>query len=358
MGNTMCVQYLTRSRLQEILDRCPMLHIGVIGDLGLDAYWYADMTRSFLSRETPRFPRPVTREVYTPGAGANVADNLKALGVGEVTVFSVLGEDWRGALLRQVMEERNINGAHLLSSPQRSTTTFIKPLLQGYDSQQEDARLDFENDTPLSLPLETALVDEVTASLPDLHALLIADQLEINGIITETVRIALNNLATIYPDKVFVVDSRINIGLFSPMVLKPNRYEATAVIYPDRDPRELDRAALAQVGQALSRRTERPVFMTLGAEGALACTSDEMHYLSAGPVQPPLDPVGAGDTFIAALATSLAAGATPWEAGTVANLAAAVTVEKLDQTGTASPEEILKRYDLAGQHNESIAIRL
>jgi hypothetical protein len=48
---------LTKPRLNEVLDRCPTRHIGVIGDLGLDAYWYADMTRAFLSRETPRFAR-------------------------------------------------------------------------------------------------------------------------------------------------------------------------------------------------------------------------------------------------------------------------------------------------------------
>ena len=39
-----------------------------------------------------------------------------------------------------------------------------------------------------------------------------------------------------------------------------------------------------------------------------------------------LDPVGAGDSFISALAASLAAGATACEAGAVANLAAGVNV--------------------------------
>ena len=57
------------------------------------------------------------------------------------------------------------------------------------------------------------------------------------------------------------------------------------------------------------------------------------------------DTVGAGDTFISALAGTLAVGGSPWEAGVIANLAAAVTVEKLNQTGTASPDEILTKYD-------------
>ena len=55
--------------------------------------------------------------------------------------------------------------------------------------------------------------------------------------------------------------------------------------------------------------------------------------------------MGAGDTAAAALATMLAVGASPAEAATIANLAASVTVQKIGITGTASPAEILRRYD-------------
>jgi phosphoglycolate phosphatase-like HAD superfamily hydrolase len=55
-----------------------------------------------------------------------------------------------------------------------------------------------------------------------------------------------------------------------------------------------------------------------------------------------LDPVGAGDTVTSALALCLGAGVSPAEAAELANFAAAVTVQKLFQTGTASGEEILQ----------------
>lgn len=208
------LQLLSKERLDEILNRLPECTVGVVGDLGLDAYWYADMTRSFLSRETPLFARPVVREAYSPGAGANVADNLKALGAGRVVVFSVLGDDWRGVILRQEMSQRGIAVERLIISPQRSTTTFIKPILMGYDSQQEDARVDFENAGALSPELEDALVESVMEHVSGLDAILVADQLDVNGVITERVREALNQLAADQPDKVFVVDSRQRIGLF------------------------------------------------------------------------------------------------------------------------------------------------
>jgi len=344
---------LSEERLREILRRCTALRLGVVGDLALDAYWYADMARSTLSRETPRFPRPVVREAYAPGAGANVAGNLRALGVGQVTVFSVLGDDWRGAVLRQELARRGVVVQHLVISPARSTTAYVKPILMGYDSQQEDARLDFENVEPLSPALEEALVRAIVQHLPELDALIVADQLDTNGVITGRVREELNALAARYPGKTCVADSRRRIGLFRHMALKPNSMEALAALYPDRDLQAIGcqgavgRQELAEVGQALSQRSGRPVFITLGQDGALVCAENQQHHLPAAPVRPPLDPVGAGDAFVAALAAALAAGATPWEAGTLANLAAAVTVEKLNQTGTASPEEILARHDLA-----------
>ena len=338
---------LSKERLQEILGHYADQRIGVVGDLALDAYWYADMTRAFLSRETPHFPRPVVREVFSPGAGANVANNLKMMGVGEVVVFSVLGEDWRGRILSNALTSSGIDLKQLIVSPQRSTSTYIKPILKGYDSQQEDARLDFENDKPLSFTLEDRLIDAIQRWLPELDAILITDQLEVNGIVTDRVREALNSLAAEHANTPFVVDSRQRIGLFHNMVLKPNCMEAMLAIAPNRDSYTVQHDELTQIGNTLSAQSSRPAFITLGEDGVLVCADGLHRYLPAAPVQPPLDLVGAGDAFVAALVATLAVEATPWEAGTVANLAAAVVVEKLNQTGTSSPDEILARYDLA-----------
>ena len=55
----------------------------------------------------------------------------------------------------------------------------------------------------------------------------------------------------------------------------------------------------------------------------------------------PIEPVGAGDTTIATLAAALASRSDPQTAARLANIAASVTVRKLQVTGTATPEEIL-----------------
>ena len=347
------VSALSKQRLLNILERLPTQRIGVIGDLGLDAYWYADMTRSFISRETPLFPRPVIREVYTPGAGANVAHNLKDQGVGHVFVFSVLGTEWQGDLLRSIMSEREIDITTLVVSPHRTTTTYIKPILTGYNCQQEDARIDFENADPLSPAIEDRLLDSLASHLPGLDALLVADQLDLNGIITPRVRETLNALAAKHTDKIFLVDSRQHIGLFRNMILKPNWVEATAAVHPELETHTIDIDALKDIGHTLRIQTGRTVFVTLSERGVLVCSEEGCEQIPAGPVRPPLDPVGAGDTFIATLAATLAAGATSREAGIIANLAAAIALEKLNQTGTASPEELLERLKLAQSGDEN-----
>jgi rfaE bifunctional protein kinase chain/domain len=339
-------QVLTSERLNQLLHQFSALKAGVIGDIGLDVYWYADMTRAHLSRETPHFPRPVVREAYSPGAGGNVAQNLVALGVGEVTVFSVFGKDTWGDRLKAELNQRKIHTAGILRHAARRTIAFIKPMLLGYNSQQEDARLDFESSLPLTNRVEDQLLAALERRLDTLNTVLIADQQELFEVITPRVRQRLNELAAANPRLCFLTDSRQRIGLFQNITLKPNWVEAVAAIAPERDPRQVSWAEMLEIGRRLSRQSGRPVFITLSENGVLVCTPDEQEQIAAAPVRPPLDVVGAGDTFIAALAAALSAGATPWEAGAIANLAAGVTVEKLNQTGTATPEEILARYEL------------
>ncbi len=343
MGEAL-TRWLSRERLEALLARAAACRVGVVGDLALDGYWVADMTRARLSRETPHFPRPVVAERYAPGAGANVAQNLSALGVARAEALSVIGDDWRGGLLMQALRGRGVEVSRLIVSSRRGTTAYIKPLLTGYESQQEDARLDFENAEPLGVELEDELIPRVAGALDELDALFVADQFEIHGVVSERVREALIALAREQPDKVFVADSRCRIGLFRGMVVKPNRAEAAAALTTGR--------GAAQIGgrgeaEALGRLTEAPVVLTLSGEGALVWDEGAVAHVPAAPVTPPLDPVGAGDAFGAALTVALACGGSLPEAAAMANLAAAVTVEKLGQTGTATPDEIVARYERA-----------
>ena len=286
-------------------------------------------------------------ERYAPGAGGNVAQNLAALGLAQVQAFSVLGDDLWGRRLQDELVRGKIDIQGLLTHRERHTCAYIKPILMGYETHQEDARLDIINSQPLPEAAEEQLLRLFESQLDCLDAILVVDQIEENGTLTSHIRQRLVELANAHPRTRFLVDSRQRIGVYRGMILKPNRKEAMSDWKPGCDPRYTTQAELEEAGRSLSRSSGNPVFLTLGEAGVMVCDQNGAKTIPAASVRPPLDIVGAGDTFFAALAATLAAGGTPIEAGAVANLAAAVTVEKLDQTGTAAPEEIMDRYDMA-----------
>ncbi len=343
---------LKRARLEGILESFKGLRAMVIGDFALDVYWYADMTHSELSRETPHHTRPVVRETYSPGASGNICCNVKALGVNDVFAVTVIGEDWRGQILKGRLEENGIVTDRIVESSERVTSTYIKPILCGWESQQEDSRLDFVNRKPLSEANEAKLIESIQVAASEVDAVIVEDQMTQNGVVTDRVRESLIRLAERNLGKTFVADSRERIGLFRSMVLKPNKMEAVKAVDPSKDPSSVKPDELLDIAQRLLRCAGRPVYVTLSKEGVLVVTDSENVHLPAAPAKPPIDPVGAGDTFISSIAMGLAAGASPVEAGIVANLAAGVILKKLNITGTASPEEVLVKFDEIAENDE------
>ena len=336
---------LTRARLAEILEALRGLKIGVLGDFTLDAYWYADMEQSQLSRETPLYPRPVVRETYSPGGASNVAWNLAALGVGQVWAISVLGDDWRGALLRQLLEKEGVRTGALLTQPDRITPFYGKVVLTATGrSRQEDARLDFINTVPLSADTEAALLAQVAALTGQLDALAVADYL-LQGVATPAVSSGLRSLAAARPGLPVIVDSRERAAEFPDWILKPNEIEAARLFFPEREPAAVAFDELCAAALLQHQRSGQPVFITRGEQGCLVCAGGECQAIPGVRVSPPIDTVGAGDAFLASLSAALAVGASPVEAASLANLAAAVTVTQIGVTGTASPAAIAAMYE-------------
>lgn len=333
-----------RTRLQELLRSFQGLKVAVLGDFALDAYWYVDMSKATMSRETPLFNHPVNNETYSLGGAANVAWNLADLGVEEVKAITALGDDWRALLLCDLLKKAGIQADGCISASRWSTALYAKVLLTANNQQQEDARLDFINEQPLAQEAEASLMDQLESCLPGLDALIISDYQPV-GVISATMLKRLNALAEQYPRTLFVVDSRERIGQYQNMVLKPNRLEAVHSAGLPSDTDQDDHEYLVGVGRTLQAKAKKPVFITLGEKGCLVIEALSFEHRPGIKVLPPTDTVGAGDAFLASLTASLAVGASSSEAGFIANLASAVTIRKLNVTGTASPSEILALYD-------------
>jgi rfaE bifunctional protein kinase chain/domain len=336
---------ISRARLEQILSEVKNLTLGVVGDFTLDGYWYADMEQSQLSRETATFPRPVIRETYSLGGAANTAWNLSALGVGAVWGFSVIGDDWRGNILRDLLASVNIQTSGLINQAGRQTPFYGKVMLTAVGRcTQEDARLDFINNHPLSPEIEDALLSALEISLLKMDGLIIADY-QPAGVITARVTRGLLKFAGNYSKKPFVVDSRERAGEFRQLILKPNDTEAARLFFPERNLASVELSDLWQAALQHNQRTGHPIIITRGEQGCLVAADGECIPLPGVHLHPPVDPVGAGDAFLASFTAAIAGGAHPIEAACLANLSAAVTVTKIGVTGTASPAEILALYE-------------
>ncbi len=345
------------SRLDQFLEKFPVLHILVIGDFFLDKYLSIDPALSEISLETGLEAYQVVEVRHSPGAAGTVVSNLRAMEV-QVSAVGVIGQDGEGFELKQDLRRLGVNLAGLLETPQRFTPTYTKPMLRAAGLgglERELNRLDLKNRQPLAANLESVLIAYLEGLLPGVDGVIIADQVQERncGVVTDAVRAALARLARQYPGKIFAADSRVRIGEFEGMMVKPNLHEAKGAVEGLEGWKvgrlegwkggEEELALAGICGGALFEKNQRPVFVTLGGQGVLVVTEQGFDHIPGVVVTGQIDIVGAGDSVMAGLTAALCAGATPQEAAWVGNLAASITIQQIGTTGTVSREQLRQR---------------
>ena len=329
--------------LGKIISNIANVRVALIGDLCLDIYWIADMTKSELSRETPHFPLPIVEERLSPGAGGNAVSNIAALQPLSVRTLGVVGRDWRGEALVRMLQNSGINAGGVVISEDVVTNAYCKPIRRGISNvEYEDPRLDFTNYTPMEKKAETQLLQELDRIIEDIDVLCVSDQF-LFGCITPQVRERINTYGL--QGKKVVVDSRDRISMYKNVTLKPNDIEGFKAVNNALPPKDMNFNGYVQAAQTLAKRNDSDVCMTLGPKGSLHTNGTETMHVPCRYIEPPIDFCGAGDTFLSAFSCALATGVEPWEAADFASIAAEVTIKKIGMTGTASVEEIKTRYD-------------
>jgi len=383
-----------------ILARFPSMRALVIGDVCLDRWCRYHPGLAEPSRETA-IPRvAVTSTEVTPGAAGTVAANLAALGVGNVSVLGVIGDDGFGWELQRSLAARSISTDLLIRSPLVSTFTYTK-LLNASTGAEDLPRLDFINAAPLDSQLESQVIDSLREKIRDFDVILVSDQAETSagGVVTAKVREALadlgyfgtatvrerqrwnrtatvrerqrwNRTATVRErqrrNRTATVRERQRRNRTATVRERQPTDDATGdrnkVIFVDSRARaELFRnvvlkvnrdeadAACQRIGgdyRALREHTRSKILViTRGSGGALVIggNNDNANYettLPARRIHHPVDVCGAGDSFSAGAAMALAVTGSPLEAAQFGNLVASVTIMKKG-TGTATPAELL-----------------
>jgi rfaE bifunctional protein kinase chain/domain len=343
-------------RLQELLAEFPRLRIAVIGDFFLDKYLDVDPTLAEISLETGKTAHQVVGIRHSPGAAGTVVGNLASLGAGGLYAIGLTGDDGESYDLRKDLASLRCNTEHLHHDPQRRTPTYLKPRnCRDPSLAGEHSRYDTKNRTPTSAVTENAIIRSLDTLLPQLDAVIVADQVEEEdcGVVTAAVRRFLAECAPRWPDVVFWADSRRRIRQFRHVIIKPNQFEAAG----QQNPLPGQQVCLAELQAAIASlrtATAAPVCVTC-AERGMVVSDPEVTLVPGVRVEGPIDPTGAGDSATAGAALALAAGAGLAEAALVGNLVASLTIQQLATTGTARPEQLPPRLALWQSQQQSNA---
>jgi len=126
----------------EILDRSANASIAVAGDVCLDQYYFLDDRNSEISVETGLQTQAVRRFKHELGGAGNVAVNCRRLGVKQVDVYGILGDDPFARIVKDLFRREGIGIEGLVT--QRSfwhTHVYHKV----YDNHTELPRFDIGN---------------------------------------------------------------------------------------------------------------------------------------------------------------------------------------------------------------------
>jgi fructose-1-phosphate kinase PfkB-like protein/phosphoglycolate phosphatase-like HAD superfamily hydrolase len=222
-----------------------------------------------------------------------------------------------------------------------STAVYVKPVEDGAESN----RIDFGNANALDPAVGSRLLASLRASLPSLDLVIVNQQLA-HGIHTAEFR---RDLAALITESSrgarpvpFLADSRAFSDSYSGAMRKINDREAMRLCgreWGGDEPVPLEDAGRAAV--ELAARWGATLFLTRGPRGILVQEGGETHVVPGLQILGRIDTVGAGDSALAGIAAALAAGRGAREAAELGNFAAGVTVQKLFNTGTVSPAEVL-----------------
>jgi rfaE bifunctional protein kinase chain/domain len=346
---------MNSKELKNLMEKISHVRIGIVGDFCLDVYLLLEPGASEPSLETGLSTRPVRSHRYSLGGAGNVASNLQAMGVKSVSLFGVIGQDPFGEEMRHLFSARSLNTAGLLvQREQWETHAYMKP----YEREQEQHRFDFGIFNQLHPSTSRSLLERLAAALPELDIIIINEQVT-HGIHSKDFREELSALVLKQERISFIADSRHYPDEYGGTIRKVNVQQAAELC--GKDPG--DTRARDEIARSLYERWGKTLFMTRGEDGCIVYDSHGAAEIPGLLILSPVDPVGAGDSILAGIAAALAAGAEPFQAAELGSLVAGVTVQKLMQTGTATPEEILRlgadpdrryRPDLARRHRDAV----
>lgn len=323
---------ISKKELSGFIKNFKNKKVVVLGDLMLDRYFWGRVTR--VSPEAPVPVVDIKSESYHLGGAANVASNLKSLGL-ETYLCGLVGDDEYGHKFVSLANQTGVNVDGVYIDTDRPTT--VKTRVFG--NNQQIVRLDTESIKTVSTNAERHILD-ILHEIKDIACIVFSDynkgclsEIVIREIITQ----AKNNNIPI------LVDPKFNnfFEYSNVTMVKPNKKEAEVALNMKLD--SVDE--INKAGKILLKKLNVDnVLLTLGHDGMVLFEQNGNITRIATKARTVADVSGAGDTAIASFAASYVGGVDVKQASFIANIASGIVCEK---PGIVSIEidELLKSFE-------------
>jgi D-glycero-beta-D-manno-heptose-7-phosphate kinase len=319
---------LSRSRFKQIMKRLQGKRVLILGDVILDRYVWGNVSR--ISQEAPVPVVEVKKESFRLGGGANVANNLRALGI-EPMCAGVVGRDGNAAALRKLFREKGIRAAWLFEDPARPTTVKTRLFAQN----QQIVRMDQEDSQDLPPAFQDKLLHGLKKAMERAHAIIISDYAK--GVITPHVVESIVAFAS--KKGIFVA--------VDPKEKHFSAYRGVSLITPNQKEAEVgsgikihDSDSLKAAGWKLKETLDvAACLITLGEQGMALFEAPRQFTHIPTMASEVYDVTGAGDTVISVFTAAVAGKAGFKEAAMISNYAAGIVIREIG-TASATPREI------------------
>lgn len=330
----------------------------VVGDIMLDRYWYGATNR--ISPEAPVPVVKINALEERPGGAANVAMNVTSLG-SEAKLIGLTGIDEPAKILTEQLQQQHVvcDFVALNSHP---TITKLRVLSRN----QQLIRLDFEE--PFCDVDSIPLLQRIENALPQAKVMVLSDYAK--GVLSSVE--AIIKMAQQANVPVLIDPKGTDFTRYrGATLLTPNMSEFEAVVGPCHSEEDIE-----VKGHQLIRDYDiKALLVTRSEKGMTLLQIGQPTYHLPTQAKEVFDVTGAGDTVIATLAASLAAGYTLEDSCFLANASAGVVVGKLGTStvtqveledairartdngfGVMSEEDLLKQVANARQRGEKIVM--
>jgi len=337
-----------KERLLGLIDGFSSRRVLVVGDIIADEFIYGEVSR--VSREAPVLILKYDATQIVGGGAANAANNVAALG-GRARLAGLVGLDPEGRRLVASLP-RDVDRKGIVRARAYRTPIKTRVLAGGvHSAKQQVVRIDREPGWPIDARVSEAFTKRVAGALADCDAVILSDYG--SGLVTPALarsiagRLSTRSRRRRVP---VLVDSRYRLLDYRGLTTcTPNESEVEQVLGVRIDD---DEGALERAGRALLKRTRMEgVLITRGGRGmALFEPKRPTARVPIFGSDEVADVTGAGDTVIATVALSLAAGASLYEAMRLANYAGGLVVMKRG-TATVNAQELSDA--VVGDHDTS-----